>query len=132
MNLRVYEFKDWTPERWSLSGDGSVQALAFSGEDVRLRLDGTQPGDELRLHVGSYWRWRATLDGQPVDLRETPAHGDERPLILALDAQDGLLQLHYHRGWQDLLAALASVAALLGVLGLLGLDGWQRLRARPS
>ncbi len=121
--LHVYAFEKFRAERWALEEPGEVEALRFDPEHIRLRLEGTEPGARLRLHVAHFSRWRASLDGAPLGIGAAPPSPGQGPIVMELSVGDGLLELRYRREAIDWLGMLASLLALLGAVGLLWRGG---------
>lgn len=120
--LWLYEFNDYRPEPFTLLGPGRAELLELSPERVRLRLEGTQAGTRLVLHVASYDRWRATIDdGDELPISTVPALGIEYPVLMEVPARDGELEFRYvYRAadWAGLLLSLAALPAFAAVIRL--------------
>jgi hypothetical protein len=112
--LRLYRFTDYRPEPFTVIGPGNAALLEFSPELVRLRLGGTSAATRLVLHVGSYDRWEATLDGDPLPITTVPALGAEYPMLMEVPVRDGELAFRYVYRAVDWVGLLVSLAALPG------------------
>jgi hypothetical protein len=120
--LILYSFDDFRPEPFTLIGAGRAELLELSPERVRVRLEGTEAGSRLVLHVASYDRWRATLGGgDELPIATVPALGVEYPMLMEVPAGDGELELRYvYRAvdWAGLLVTLAALPAFAAVTWL--------------
>lgn len=120
--LILYSFDDYRPEPFTLIGPGRAELLELSPERVRVRLEDTDPGSRLVLHVASYDRWQATLDGgDELPISTVPALGVEYPMLMEVPARDGELVFRYvYRAadWAGLLLSLAALPAFAAVTWL--------------
>jgi hypothetical protein len=139
--LRLYRFLNYRPDPFSVLGPGRGELLEFSPEQLRIRLSGTSPESRLKIHVASFPRWEATLDGEVLPIATVPVFGAEYPILMEVPARDGELVLRYvYRAvdWLGLCLTLAAVPAFAaGVwLGrrrapLSAVAAWVSGRARP-
>lgn len=129
-SIWVYRFKDYRPQRYTLSGSGEVEVVEFSEERIRLKLSKVGSGSRLKVHVANYPRWRARLNGQTVPISEAPAYGSTYPMLMEVAAADGELIFQYVYQGMDWLGLLASLAGLGVTVLLLALPGRARLRQR--
>lgn len=123
-SLRVYRFKKFTNQPFSLTGPGTAELLEFSPERIRLQLQDTGPSSRLKLHVAHFDRWQATQEGAngsslelPVDV--VPVFGAEYPMLMEVPASDGELSFDYvyrAQDWVGLLFTLLAAPAFGGVV----------------
>ncbi len=115
----VGRFRDYRPERYTLTGAGKVEVLEFGEEEIRLKLTGTASGSRLKVHVSNYPRWRARLDGEEVPITEAPAYGNAAPMLMEVPVSDGELVFDYVMRAPDWLGTLATLFGLAAVALLL-------------
>jgi hypothetical protein len=131
--LWLYRVEGWEPQPVALRGPGSATVERDEPGTLEVRLAGTAEGSRLTVHRARFPLWRATLDGQPVELGEARV-GDSPPMLMQVAARDGLLRLTYRAGAAEWLGGLVSLLALLGLAALLALHlvpaarcRWERL-----
>ena len=122
-DIWVYELPSWQSRRYRLEGAGAVEELAFGSRRIALRLAGVAPGARLVLHVADHPRWEARLDGSPVPIERVPsAEPAGKPILIAVPARDGTLELRWRARAVDWAGSGLSALGLLGLL-LLGTRG---------
>ncbi|MBC8073517.1 MAG: hypothetical protein IAG13_34670 [Deltaproteobacteria bacterium] len=138
--IKVVE-REMTEQVVRLSGEGSFEVIQDDPDrdGVIVEVSGSSPGDRLEFNIAGYPRWELLHDGVPVEWYEVPVVGKgavatqaerragdfragkgqapspNEPMLLAIDAEDGVYELRYRR-WMpaDVLGTLASaIAALL-------------------
>jgi hypothetical protein len=112
----LYRFLPYDPTPFTVLGPGQGKLLELDTERLRIQLTGTSPDSRLELHVASYPRWRATLNGVELPITVVPASGADYPVLMEVPAQDGELVLEYvYRGvdWLGLLVSLGAVPAFV-------------------
>lgn len=112
--LRLYRFLNYRPDPSSVLGPGRSELLEFSPEQLRFRLSGTSSESRLKIHVASFPRWQATLDGEVLPITTVPVFGAEYPMLMEVPVRDGELVLRYvYRAvdWLGLCVTLAAVPA---------------------
>jgi hypothetical protein len=114
-SLTVYRFKGYRPQRYTLTGPGSVEVKTFDEERIHLRLRGTGAGSRLKVHVSNYARWRARMNGEVVPITEAPAYGTTYPMLMEVPVKDGDLVFDYVLRGPDWLGTLASLLGIAGV-----------------
>ena len=129
-NIWVYRFNGYRSERYTLSGQGSVEVLEFGEERIRLKLSGTGAGSRLKVHVANYPRWRARMNGADVSISEAPAYGNSDPMLMEVPVKDGELAFDYVMRAPDWLGALATLAGLCAILLLVLVKRRPALAAR--
>jgi hypothetical protein len=118
-SIFVYRYKDYRPERHTVSGPGKAEAKTFEEERIHLRLSGMGPESRVKVHVANYARWRARLNGRTLAISEAPVYGTTYPMLMEVQTpEDGDLVFDYVMRPVDWLGALATLAGL-GVVGLL-------------
>jgi hypothetical protein len=118
----LYRFRDYRPEPFTLLGPGRAELLELDDERLRIRLSGTSSESRLKLHVASYPRWQARLDGEVVPITIVPIAGADYPILMEVPARDGELELEYVYRAPDWLGLIATLAALPGFFGVLQLE----------
>ena len=121
-SVTVYRFNHYRPQRYTLTGPGTVEVIEFGEERIRLRLNSTGPGSRLKVHVANYPRWRARMCGEVVPISEAPVYGQTDPMLMEVPVKDGILEFDYVMRAADWLGALATAGGL-AVLLLLALGG---------
>jgi hypothetical protein len=99
--LRVYRFRDYRKERFSISGPGSAEQLAFGPDRIRLRVDGAGPDTRLKLHVAAYERWEATQAGQTLPIQSATVTPQEYPVLMEVPVQSGVVEFRFVRRGVD-------------------------------
>ena len=69
--LRVYEFKEYSPDRFNLEGKGSVVSADVRPGDgfLEFDLDGTSENSTLVVHIPPFPNWTATnAEGETLDI----------------------------------------------------------------
>jgi hypothetical protein len=127
--LRVYRFLDYRANQpFTLTGNGTVELTRFDPERIELRLSGISPGARLKLHVATYPRWEASLNGREVSIAPAPVYGMEYPILMEVPVTDGTLVFRYVRRAPDLVGLVASLVAWL-ILALMLAGRWQAVLA---
>jgi hypothetical protein len=111
--LRLYRFvpyRAWQP--FTLTGPGRAELAEFSPEKIRVRLDGTTQDSRLKLHVATFPRWRAHLDGRQVDISPATVSGLDYPLLMEVPTGGHELVFRYGRRLADWLGLLMTLASL--------------------
>jgi hypothetical protein len=112
----LYRFLPYDPAPFTVLGPGHGQLLELEPERLRIQLTGTSPETRLKLHVASYPRWRAALNGAELPITVVPVMGADYPILMEVPAHDGELVLEYvYRGadWLGLLVSLGAVPAFI-------------------
>lgn len=115
---RVWRRTSQAPGRLAAVG-ATVSDLRWERERVRFRVDRADAGAVVRLGIGYYPRWRATIDGRPVALRERPIVEGRPGSILEVPVRAGEVVVTYERlpvfhvGYAATLLGLATSAAFL-------------------
>jgi hypothetical protein len=139
--LELYRFNRFRGDPFELAGPGKAELLEFGPERIRIRLWDTREESRLRIHVAAYERWRATLDGAPLEIVTVPVHGADDPVLMEVSARDGELSLDYVDAAPDRWGLGLTLAALPGFFVgwlltrrlravLARLEGWKSLPAR--
>lgn len=115
-----------------LEGKGTIDVEVFEDEHVRVRVAGAGPGSRLLFPIAHFYPWRAFHDGKPVDLEFHGVLPGVREILMAVAAEDGVIELRYVRPWWERVANRASLAAWLALLGAAALLGLRRLRRRRA
>lgn len=110
--LYVYSFVDYTSDPFTLLGPGYARLLEFSPERMRIQLTQTSPESRLKLHVGSYPRWQASIAGQLLPIATVTVGDAHDPYLMEVPARDGELLVEYVYRWSDWLGLLLSLGAL--------------------
>jgi hypothetical protein len=110
--LQLYRFNRYRADPFEVQGPGTAQLLELGPERLRIRLTGTAPSSRLTLHVAAYGRWRAALDGAPLEITTVPVHGAEDPVLMEVPARDGELSLDYVDEAADRWGLALTLAAL--------------------
>lgn len=111
--IYVYRFLNYSPQRYTVIGAGTVDEAQFGRDTMRLRLSGTDRSSRVILHVAHYPGWHATLDGKPVRL-DTAALADE-PIFLEVPAHGSDLRVEYRSLPVDLAGKSLTVCTLLAL-----------------
>ncbi|MET0409715.1 MAG: hypothetical protein ABW217_00395 [Polyangiaceae bacterium] len=115
----LYRFLPYDPAPFTVLGPGRGQLLELGPERLRIQLTGTSAETRLKLHVASFPRWRARLNGADLPITVVPVTGADYPVLMEVPAHDGELVLEYvYRGadWLGLLVSLGAVPAFILVL----------------
>ncbi len=128
--LFLYSFKYYKPEPFTLTGAGKAELLEFEDERVRVRLSGTDTSSRLKLHIASYPRWRASINGAPAPIETVTVAGVEDPMLMEIAASDGELLLEYVYRGADWIGLLLTLGALPGFVGLVWLERRRGLLTR--
>lgn len=110
--LRLYEYLDYRPERYTLDGDGLVEPLSFEDERAAFRLRGVEPGARFILHVSEYPRWEARINGEVVPIEGAPLWEGGDRFLISVPARDGILTFDYVRRPLDWLAMTLSLVGV--------------------
>lgn len=116
----LYRFLPHDPAPFTVIGPGQGKLLELEPERLRIELTGTSPESRVKLHVASYPRWRAALNGAELPITVVPVAGADYPVLMEVPAaRDGELVLEYvYRGvdWLGLLVSLGAVPAFVLVV----------------
>jgi hypothetical protein len=112
-SIRVYEFGQYSSQRYTLLGPGQVTVEEFGEEEILLHLSDTTEDSRLRLHVSNYPRWQATVNGSPVTIEEAPVSTDSDPMLMEIPVTDGEVAFAYVSKTPDLFGALLTWLGLL-------------------
>ncbi|MEW6236204.1 MAG: hypothetical protein AB1656_12535 [Candidatus Omnitrophota bacterium] len=125
--LIVYRRESWSPKGWRVYGPAKVEPLPASGAVLRFRISGASAESYLRLGVSRYRKWKAYLNGRPVDSLLPAFYWEpvEAWKMIGVALQDGELEIRYESEWIDVFARLFSLGALL-VLTLV-IWNWKRI-----
>ncbi len=120
--LGIYRFNAFRSDPFDLDGPGRAELLELGPERMRVRLTETSPTSRLRIHVASYERWQATIDGARVPITTVAVHGAEDPVLMEVPARAGELLLEYVDGVPDRVGRwlTASAVPVFVALTLLG------------
>lgn len=110
--LRLYRFTNYRPDPFSVVGPGRGELLEFSPEQLRIRLSGTSSESRLKIHVASFPRWQASLDGEVLSITTVPVFGAEYPMLMEVPVRDGELVLRYVYRAVDWLGLCVTLAAM--------------------
>lgn len=116
--LHWYRFNRFRPLPFTLLGEGSAELIEFEPERIRIRLSGISAGTRLKVHLASYDRWHATLDGEAIPITSVPVFGVEYPMLMELPVRDGELVIEYvyrTAEWLGLVLTLVSIAVFVGL-----------------
>lgn len=101
---RLRAFGPYSVWRRTSAATGRVAAIGAAVDDVRwerervrFRVRGAAAGAVVRLGIGSYPRWRATLDGRPLEVRAHPIVEGRPGSVIELPVRDGEVALTYER-----------------------------------
>lgn len=112
--LYLYEFRNWQPEPFKiLSGDGEVTLERFDDEEILLRA-GPGSNGRLRLNVSYFPRWKATLDGRPIDI-EVEGDGTQTA-FMSVPLEPGLYRFTFSRGAPEWIAFLLFLIGMTTVV----------------
>jgi hypothetical protein len=115
--LRVYEFARWQPDPFEvIDGEGPVELVRFEDEEIVLEAAEGASGT-LRLNVSHAPSWRATRDGEPVEI-DTVAIGDpDKSAFMTVELAPGTYRFSFEtQGVEWLSWLLFLLAATLVVL----------------
>jgi hypothetical protein len=119
----VHRFKGYQPTRFTLEGGGEAEVLQFDPERIRLKVKNAASGSRLILHVANYPNWRATQDGERLEI-ETGSLGKHN-IFISVPARDGTIEFTY--GWP----AINAIGATLSWIALAFLALFGVCRYRP-
>jgi hypothetical protein len=125
-NLRVYGFKNYRKDRFTILGPGQGELLTFEPDLIRLRVSGTSGESRLKLHVAHYDRWQASQDGAVLPISLATVYGNEYPVLMEVPVHNGVLEFRYVRRAIDWIGF--ALTALAGLITLLYAAGYRRLR----
>lgn len=125
-NLRVYGFKNYRKDRFTMLGPGHGNLEAFEPDLIRLRLSETTGDTRLKLHVAYYDRWQAVQNGAVLPISLATVYGNEYPVLMEVPVHDGVLEFRYVRRFVDWLGF--AVTAATGLITLLYAVGFRRWR----
>ena len=110
----LYQRDAWTGQGWTLSGSGSVRLTDSSTNGLQFQIDGSGADSFLRIGISRYRKWKAYLNGEPVQIFYPPKPGEtpEALKFIGVELQDGVLELRYQLEWFDLLGFWISVGSL--------------------
>ena len=128
--LRVYRFTRYHPQHpFTLIGGGQAELVRFDPELIQIKLHGTTPDTRLKLHVNSFPRWEATLNGHHLPISPATAYGMEYPFLMEVPAGDGDLVFRYQRRAIDWAGLIVSWLAMIGLgFVVVGRPDWLALR----
>jgi hypothetical protein len=111
--IYVYRFKDYTAQRYTLKGPGTVKVERFDpgGGGIRLQVSGATEKSRLILHVANYPNWRAKLDGGdslPITTGSLSGH----TIFISVPAKNGTLVFSYGMPAVNLIGSLLSWLAI--------------------
>lgn len=112
--LYVYRHLNYRPEPFTVLDGGVGELLEFGPERLRVRLEGVGEHSRVKIHIASYPRWRASIDGEPVPIRTVPIYGAEYPILMEVPAKNGVLTLEYvylPADWWGLFVTLLALPA---------------------
>ena len=124
--LWLYEFRDWNPVPFEITGEGSAKITRFHDEDIELRAESGSHG-VLRLNVTYFPKWHATRDGVPIPINSVAVNGVENSAFMQVELVPGIYRFHYQKNASDY---LGTVLCLLGIAGLALLANWKRRWSR--
>ncbi|MBX7083089.1 MAG: hypothetical protein K1X88_28035 [Nannocystaceae bacterium] len=142
--IKVFE-RAVTEQVARIVGDGELEVLVDDAdhERVAVRVTGAGEGSRLEFNIAGYPRWQLLKDGVPVEWYEVPATGNgpiatqaarragefrtgkgnmtpaTDPMLLAIDAEDGVYELRYRHWLAADLLGVGLWAAGMAVCGLL-------------
>lgn len=109
--------------RVTLRGPGQARTLTFEDELVRVELEGVADDSFLIVHRSPHRRWRATLDGEPIELH--PQRRGSRAVFMRTSRlRDGLLELRYSSTVGDVIGGGLTLLGLLLLALLLAPSRW--------
>lgn len=126
---RIYRFERFVPEPFEVvEGEGEVRVVSFDDEEIVLRAEAGAEG-RLRLDVSAFPRWKASRDGEPLEIATRPHPADrDRTGFMTVPLAPGEYRFTFERSAGDTLglalAALAIVGGLLLLLLPLGARRW--------
>ncbi len=136
--LHWYRFNRFRPLPFTLLGEGSAELIEFEPERIRIRLSGVSAGARLEVHLATYDRWHAALDGEAIPITSVPVFGVEYPMLMELPVRDGELVIEYvyrTAEWLGLALTLLSIPAFAGLAWLSSrvvMPDWARTFARRA
>ena len=112
--LRLYEYTRWKPEPFNVVGTGLVEVVKHEDETIVLRA-GADAAGKLVLHTSEFPRWRATRDGQPIEIRAHALAGVDMSGLIEVDLAPGEYRFEFTRGWREWAAVILFLMALAGI-----------------
>ncbi|MFU8802390.1 MAG: hypothetical protein ACNA8W_01145, partial [Bradymonadaceae bacterium] len=125
--LWLYELRSWQPDPFEIiDGEGDVHLESFRDEEIILRAEPGSKG-RLRLNVSYFPRWKATLDGERIDIG---IEGDgEETGFMTVDLEPGTYRFYFSRGAPEYLSLILFLLGLLGIILLFRTGPQRRLDA---
>jgi hypothetical protein len=128
--LHVYEFTKWTPDPFKvIDGAGDVELISYAHEEIVLRAAEGAHG-VLRLNVSHFPRWKATVDGQPLEIGTHTIRKRKRSGYMTVPLRPGTYRFSFERSALDYFSSAAGLLFLAGALFLLLFRPAQRLFLR--
>lgn len=116
--LYLYEFTNWNPSPFEITGTGPVDLVTFGEDEIVLRA-GAGASGSLRLNVSFYPKWRATIDDAPVPMTIVEIPGIEHSAFMQVPLRPGTIRFRFCRGVSDYIGTLFSFIGLAGCAILL-------------
>jgi hypothetical protein len=99
-----------------LHGEGALNLVRFSDEEVIIDLKGTGAKSTVRYPIAYHPWWRATHQGDGLEISLIPLHGSKRELLMSVAARDGRTTLRFTRPRYARVASLISLFCWCGCL----------------
>jgi len=112
-DVRVYEVATGRQPPVRLQGEGRLEVVSFSDEEVVVRVEGAGAKSRLLYPIAYFYPWHAYHDGQPLELGRHGVLEDMREILIAAPARDGVTELVYERPWWERVANWASLLVWL-------------------
>lgn len=119
--FRLCELTDWQSVPFTVvEGTGSGKVRYFSDEEIELEIE-AQTSGVLRLNVSFFPRWQATLNGEPIQIREKSLNDDPSTGFMEVDLQSGIYRFYFRPGLLERISPFVTLGglALAALLALL-------------
>jgi hypothetical protein len=115
--LWLYQFRDWNPVPFEVNGTGPVELITFREDEIVLGA-GAGANGMLRLNVSDYPKWKATRDGESIQISAVPVPTVENSAMMQVPLSPGTLRFHYSNGVTDYVGTLLSIFGVASCITL--------------